>query len=513
MVSGSVTPDNYIVAKDTLKIIDQSVPSIKKDEQNISSLDKNNDEVQRAHPKLNELQIIDLARNVSAIESKYGVPVDIEWAWADKKFYILQSRPISNLDLLTLDNAPTIVDPESNKTNHYEFWWSDREPLWAIDCRLYILSEYRTIIWNQIDDVLAYTIKGNSSVYISTQDVESAKERGRVYLQSDYSPVLEKINDECMGRHQKMYSQLKKTSFFEEANEQMLQLFKQVLDTFSLTTSYYKASGPLATNLLMEAIAQHFSQEELAILSLNPKLDIINLEQLDWMELLQHPFSRERLLEHVEKYPWIVQNHYTFDMIMETLGQRFNEGESRSSKQAILAAKKDLKEKQDAILQGKEKYFYLINNLQAVSAFRTKLKSYWSGMDYYLMPFFEEITRRTAECIEDLNQYYLIEDIIKIIKSNDRLYDKDKEIRKGGMLDLCFKGKVKYYYGADAEKQYSRRIGLVDDASKIKGTVANRGNTNLVNGRARILECNNIVQNRNLKKEFQQGDIIITSMV
>ena len=31
------------------------------------------------------------------IEAHYGLPEDIEWVWAKKKFYIVQSRPITTL--------------------------------------------------------------------------------------------------------------------------------------------------------------------------------------------------------------------------------------------------------------------------------------------------------------------------------------------------------------------------------------------------------------------------------
>jgi pyruvate,water dikinase len=38
------------------------------------------------------LEISDLARN---IEDFYGLPIDIEWAYADGKLYVLQARPVT----------------------------------------------------------------------------------------------------------------------------------------------------------------------------------------------------------------------------------------------------------------------------------------------------------------------------------------------------------------------------------------------------------------------------------
>ena len=275
---------------------------------------------------MNDQQIIDLAQYINAIELIYNLPVDVEWAWKNEQFYFLQSRPISTLKTAQInDYSLTNFDTLSGKISEYEFWWSDHESQWAIDCRLYILYTYKNIIWNQIDDVLIYTIKVKSSAYISKIDVQKAKKRGEVHLQSDYLRTLETVQNKCILGHQKLYQELKNLSFSEISNFQILQIFNTVIDTFSYTVSYYKASGPLATEKLIQELSHYFSDEELQILSLSTQLDITNWEQIDWLELLKHPFSRARLLKHGEKYPWIVMNHLTYDQVLETLTQRFHD--------------------------------------------------------------------------------------------------------------------------------------------------------------------------------------------
>jgi pyruvate,water dikinase len=72
VVSGKVTPDLYIVRKNSLEII-------KKTENSVLSKD----------------EIIQLSKIVTKIERDYGFGVDIEWAQKNNNFYILQSRPIS----------------------------------------------------------------------------------------------------------------------------------------------------------------------------------------------------------------------------------------------------------------------------------------------------------------------------------------------------------------------------------------------------------------------------------
>lgn len=77
IVSGSITPDSYVIAKDTKSIL------------NTSLVDK---------PVLNNDQIIELTDLVIQIENHFGFPCDIEWAFEKGKFYILQSRPITTLE-------------------------------------------------------------------------------------------------------------------------------------------------------------------------------------------------------------------------------------------------------------------------------------------------------------------------------------------------------------------------------------------------------------------------------
>jgi phosphohistidine swiveling domain-containing protein len=76
IVSGSVTPDSYIVAKDTKTILERNF-----DNKSV----------------LTEEQIIELTNLIVKIENHFGFPCDIEWTFEKGKFYILQSRPITTL--------------------------------------------------------------------------------------------------------------------------------------------------------------------------------------------------------------------------------------------------------------------------------------------------------------------------------------------------------------------------------------------------------------------------------
>ncbi len=100
IVSGSITPDSYVIEKDSWNIIDVNIAEQEKELISVpeggnewKDLPEDKKEVQ----KLTQDQIIELAKLCYDIEKHYKFPCDIEWAFEGGKFYITQSRPITTL--------------------------------------------------------------------------------------------------------------------------------------------------------------------------------------------------------------------------------------------------------------------------------------------------------------------------------------------------------------------------------------------------------------------------------
>lgn len=99
IVSGSITPDSYVVTKNPREIIDIKVSIQNKalylkveggnEWQNLGKIGETQ--------VLDETQIHELSDLIIKIEDHYGFPCDIEWAMEDNEFYIVQSRPITTL--------------------------------------------------------------------------------------------------------------------------------------------------------------------------------------------------------------------------------------------------------------------------------------------------------------------------------------------------------------------------------------------------------------------------------
>jgi pyruvate,water dikinase len=114
IVSGSITPDNYVVDKKTMKIIEKKVNKqewmlTKKDNQNVK-IDLLPAEGEKQ--KLVNDKILELAAIGKKIESHYKKPMDIEWAMEKHQLLIVQARPITTLKQKTKkETLSTTAEP------------------------------------------------------------------------------------------------------------------------------------------------------------------------------------------------------------------------------------------------------------------------------------------------------------------------------------------------------------------------------------------------------------------
>ncbi|KLK88827.1 phosphoenolpyruvate synthase [Methanoculleus sediminis] len=100
VVSGSVSPDNYVFDLRSERVVDRLiaekeimiVPEGKHGTKTVNLSAK-----QRTAPVLSEAEVARLATLGKIAEDHYGVPQDVEWAIVGNDFFILQSRPITTI--------------------------------------------------------------------------------------------------------------------------------------------------------------------------------------------------------------------------------------------------------------------------------------------------------------------------------------------------------------------------------------------------------------------------------
>jgi pyruvate,water dikinase len=101
VVSGSVSPDNYVVDRATGQVEDVNVATKKvlmeRDSETGETVEREVPEDKRDAQVLDD-EISRLVELGELVEDHYGVPQDVEWAVADGEVYVLQSRPITTID-------------------------------------------------------------------------------------------------------------------------------------------------------------------------------------------------------------------------------------------------------------------------------------------------------------------------------------------------------------------------------------------------------------------------------
>jgi pyruvate,water dikinase len=101
VVSGAVTPDNYVIERETGDIREETVAEKKvmhvRDEETGETVERPVPEDRRGRRVLDDQELADLVALGEEIERYYGQPQDVEWA-IDDGIYLLQSRPITTID-------------------------------------------------------------------------------------------------------------------------------------------------------------------------------------------------------------------------------------------------------------------------------------------------------------------------------------------------------------------------------------------------------------------------------
>jgi len=101
IVSGTVTPDHYVVRKSDFELIDKEITRKElmfvRDQKTGATVKKKTPEKLATAQVLTEKEIKKVAELGKLVERHYNFPQDIEWAIEGKKTYLLQSRPITVL--------------------------------------------------------------------------------------------------------------------------------------------------------------------------------------------------------------------------------------------------------------------------------------------------------------------------------------------------------------------------------------------------------------------------------
>ncbi|MFC1787190.1 PEP/pyruvate-binding domain-containing protein, partial [Halobacteriota archaeon] len=101
VVSGSISPDNYVVDRKTKKILQRNIATKNlmhiRDKDTGKTIQKKVPDDMMDKKVLTDIELMKLTELGEIVENHYGIPQDVEWAIVNEKIYMLQSRPITTI--------------------------------------------------------------------------------------------------------------------------------------------------------------------------------------------------------------------------------------------------------------------------------------------------------------------------------------------------------------------------------------------------------------------------------
>lgn len=232
IVSGSVTPDSYVIEKQPRNILDINVSTQDRGlyrSGNASLEHGNNEWVNIPEPKassqvLTKDQILELSEIIISIENHYGFPCDIEWAYENGEFYIVQSRPITTLSNNQKYEAKDLIPNIKNFTHIF----SRPQSVLRDEIAFILFGPY-----NHIPSLRVMTVPlegSNRAIYIDS-----------IFLKKLFEYLLNNISTkEGWISHLKQYEELTKKylkvaqeikSNIDSDKKTLLKLFKKAIET------------------------------------------------------------------------------------------------------------------------------------------------------------------------------------------------------------------------------------------------------------------------------------------
>ncbi len=395
--------------------------------------------------------------------------------------------------------------------SNYTFVWNNCQPHSTIEGNIIPLEDLRSIIWNRLNNIIQISRDNMLYCYHSIRDLQNDREIGKCFFQEDYVKSYFKEIDKNCAIQWKIFKTLDTANFKNYSNKQLLLLYKKTILHWGKIISYFRSTQVEPNYYLIEELKKNISDGKATILMTPTELDLANKEVLDWLKVVNSSYSEKKLLNHTKKYPWIVASHYNINDVVETLTQRYKFDKKYPQTYDFKTEKVRIKKKQQLIFKNNKNKENLSYLLQKLAIYRMKIKSCWAGIDFYRIKLIKEIAKRSKESVSDINKYYLIKDVENLLNGIP-LTSTEKQKRKKCFVGLWKNGKIIYASGEKAEKLAKKELQslyTIKKTNQLKGSIANPGK---VKGIARILPTNDIKKTRELRKNFQKGQILFTGM-
>lgn len=529
IVSGSVTPDTYIVNKEDNKLISKTIKNQKNKLIKENNINKWVEIKDGNSQKLEDKLILDLSKIIKKIEEFYGFPVDVEWGIEKDKIYILQCRPITTIKENKL--AEVI-----KRSGNWKFYVSRKFNWFVENTEIYAsLEEYQK-------ELLGFEIATqnylclNGDEYSLDSDFEILGSKLDKYLENDinffdnFAKVEFKIVEEIKKYLEYLKNKDLKKLSFKELEEEMETFNNLYIKSF--IPGMTRPEDYLMDRLERELVNGKFTKKDIEIIfskiSTCPNYFPLSYseEPLDLLKVAIEAKNGENIdnliNQHIEKYSWIKgpvefeDTAFTKEDYLSRLENLKNDNIEEKIKNINLTREGNDVEYEKVLKEYKfsKKAEKLIKAIRDFIFLRTYTTEYSDHLFYVgRHTIFKEISDRTNIKDEDLIML-ADREILDILKNQGVINEgilNTLEDRKKGFAMIWINGEVKTVFGNES-LELQEEIGAnyktsneekTLDKQVISGNIANKGK---VRGIARVLTSYQDIY------KVKKGDIIVATM-
>ncbi len=524
IVSGQVTPDSYVVEKNSMTIIESNTA---KQEKALYRKDSGGNEwrelteEKKSQQKLSGKQIIELSTLIIKIENHYGFPVDVEWAIEKEKFYIVQSRPITTLSKKT-ETTKKLVNEK------FVFNWSESESALTTELWANELAKLGSEIGGVNYALLFFVEKRQAYGFTSQTWIELAGEYSKKhFLRPGFRSEFLSKSAFARKAFDDFYEEVLKKDLKKASNEELLKLLDKYSELYKNVTRWFDFSQAEFIDppheFLKKQLEKYFTAGEIpkvvAVVLTPTELDIVKREEIALIRLALANYTQDELYVHSIKYSILYYNSYDKRANLLFLENRINElkklgvSKLKGKIEEIKTNLIELKHNQDKLLEKikDNEIKELAMLLRDIGIDRFELKNSWAGAEYRFIALFEEIALRIQANLKEFFDCYTLEDTRNGLINNFKLSKEEIEEKREAYAFLLENNVLTYFFGNKAKILAENLVSdyFAQKFESLNGTIANPG---IARGRARIVKVVGIDELVNDLKDFQQGEILITTM-
>lgn len=531
IVSGTVTPDTYIINKGRNEIIEKKI----RVQKNKLVQVKNENEyvlVQNGSmQKLNDNMILELSSLVEKIERLYGLPVDVEWGIQNNKIYILQCRPITTV-------KENYLMEKIKKSGNWKFYVARKFNWFVENTEIYASMEkyQKEMLGFEIATQNYLCLNGDE--YALNSDFKIISDKLDNYFEKDinFFEKFAKAEFEIVEKVKKFLKYMQNKKFGNLTFEELSKEFEKFNELYinSFIPGMTRPEDYLVDKLKKELIKLKYDNKNIDNIFLKiftcPNYAPLSYseEPLDLLKIAKKAKKNKEIGElidvHIQKYAWIKgpvefeDTVFTKEDFLRRLAN-LEDTDIDGKIENINSVRKNNDIEYEKIL---EEYKFTEKVKKIIKAIRDFifLRTYTTEYSDHLFfegrhTIFKEISKKTGISEQDL---IMLDDkeILNILNNNGVMNENIRKIledRKKGFAMIWINGSIETVFGnksLELQAEVAKNYKITDNneekcANKniISGNIANKGK---VRGIARVLTTYKDIY------KVRKGDIIVASM-